>query len=449
MSALSPLDGRYAQAIQPIQSLWSEDSFIKHRLFIESEWVLALTHQKSLTQIPTISAQAIQALRQHIRRLDTPDFERVKSIEADILHDVKACEIYLRQWCEQDEALAPIAPFIHFACTSEDINNLAYSLMLKATIETVITPNLEALLATLKDWKTKYAGTPMLARTHGQPASPTTLGKEISVFYHRLNAQYQALKSHAFSGKMNGAVGNYHAHAASKQTDWLGLSEKFIETLGLKPTAHTTQIEPQDRTTDLYHRLHHINRILNDFSLDMWHYISLGYFEQRIQKNQVGSSTMPHKINPLRFENAEGNLALANTLFTLFIERLPCSRLQRDLSNSTILRNQGVALGHMSLALQNLQKGLMGLDPNITAMQDELALHWSVLAEPIQTILKLHGFDDAYEALRQETQGKQMSQTHLQQTLERLDVPDALREELLALHPAKYIGKAHELALMD
>jgi adenylosuccinate lyase len=445
--ALSPLDDRYAKEVSSLDALWSEASLIRHRLLVESEWLIALSLHDGVSEAPRLNGDAMDRLRTHIRQLDEAAIQQVKTIEADIHHDVKACEYYLRTWCQQDPDLRPLSPFIHFACTSEDINNLAYAMIVKKTMTTIIGPSVAALHAQLIAWAHDHADLPMLARTHGQPASPTTLGKEISVFADRLGKKISALNNATYAGKFNGAVGNFHAHLIAYPTiDWQSLSHQLIRSLGLTPTDYTTQIEPQDAVTELYHHLHHVNAILTDFVRDMWGYISVEYFTQAISSNQVGSSTMPHKINPIKFENAEGNLAMANALFELFQARLPCSRWQRDLSNSTVLRNQGLAFGHMLLALSNLQKGLKDLSPNIQVLQADLKDAWALMAEPIQTVLKQHGYEEAYELLRSKTQGKQVDQQLIQDCIRSLPLPKEAKEKLLALSPMNYLGASARLA---
>jgi adenylosuccinate lyase len=447
LSALSPLDGRYHKQLEPLRAILSEAGLIRARVRVEVEWLLALADEPAIEEVPQFPRGTIDALRGLVADFSEADAERVKAIEATTNHDVKAIEYWLRERFAGRKELEKSAEFIHFACTSEDINNLAYALMLSEARDWVILPAIDRLVQTLAGMAHAHAALPMLARTHGQPASPTTLGKEIANVVHRLRRARESAAAVSLTAKINGAVGNYNAHVvAYPDVEWEMFARQFVESLGLKFNPYTIQIEPHDGIAELCDALARLNTILVDLDRDVWGYISLGYFRQRVVAGEVGSSTMPHKVNPIDFENSEGNLGLANALLRHLAEKLPVSRWQRDLTDSTVLRNVGVALGHCLLGYTACLKGLEKLEADAARMAAELDENWEVLAEAVQTVMRRYGVAGAYEKLKDLTRGKRLTRDALAELIRSLPIPDAERERLLALTPETYIGRAVDLA---
>lgn len=447
LMAISPLDGRYQEKLSSLRNIFSEYGLIKFRVVVEIRWLEMLAEQKEINQIAKLTPASKQVLDSIIQQFSPQDALRIKQIESDINHDVKAVEYYIKERISNHPELNAISEFIHFGCTSEDINNLAYGLMLKTAVEDAILPTLSSLITLLKNFAQDYAHTPMLARTHGQPATPTTVGKEFANFIARLQRQLEQLKHVTILGKLNGATGNYNAFAlAYPDLNWQSLSRKFVTNLGLTWNPYTTQIEPHDAMAELFGIMIRINTILISFDRDIWSYISLNYFSQKTIEKEVGSSTMPHKVNPIDFENSEGNLGVANALFEHMINKLPISRWQRDLSDSTVLRNIGVAFGHSILAYQATRKGILKLDPNLYLLAEDLENHWEILAEAVQTIMRRYQLEQPYEKLKAFTRGKRIDKETLQEFIKQLDLPQEIKQELLALTPAGYIGYAQELA---
>lgn len=444
LSAISPIDGRYSSKTRPLANIFSEYGLIYHRLLVEIRYLQALSNQTELAECPTFTAEDNQFLEQLLNNFDETQAEQVKNIEKTTNHDVKAVEYYLKEQFQQSKSLSKHAEFIHFGLTSEDVNNLAYALMLKKATKTVLNPKLEQLIDKLKKLALQYQAIAMLARTHGQAASPTTIGKEIANVIARLKRITEQLKQQVFLGKCNGAVGNYSALAfAYPDIDWQNFSKTFIEqTLGLTANLYTTQIEPHDWIAELCHTMERANTILIDFSRDLWSYISLGYFKQRVVAKEVGSSTMPHKVNPIDFENAEGNLGLANAMLHFFAQKLPISRFQRDLTDSTVLRNIGMGFAHSLLAFDGLLKGLNKLDVNEELIAAELSEQWALLAEPIQTVMRRYGLENPYEQLKTLTRGQVINQTLLHQFIDSSLLPSHEKERLKQLRPETYLGQA-------
>jgi adenylosuccinate lyase len=443
LTAVSPLDGRYADKTAPLRSIASEWALIHYRLRIEVAWLRWLAARPELEQPRPFSAAADAVLERVVAEFGEADAQRVKEIERTTNHDVKAVEYFLRERIASTPELARAAEFVHFACTSEDINNLAYALMLRDLRAEVLLPEVDGVSQGIRTLAERFAEQPMLARTHGQPASPTTLGKELAVFVGRLVRQRRQIASVEILGKFNGAVGNYNAHfAAWPAVDWEGLCRGFVESLGLAWNPCTTQIEPHDWIAELCDALARTNRVLVDFSRDVWGYISLGYFRQRAVEGEVGSSTMPHKVNPTDFENAEGNLGVANALLQHLSEKLPISRWQRDLTDSTALRNVGAAAGHCLLGYQSLRRGLGKLELDRARLEADLDASWEVLAEAIQTVLRRHGVADAYERLKALTRGRAIDREALLRFVDGLPLPDDEKKRLRALTPATYVGNA-------
>lgn len=444
--AISPLDGRYHDKVNALRSDLSEYGLIYHRVLVEIRWLQHLAQHAEIGEVPAFSPVANAALESILHEFSLTDAERVKEIERTTNHDVKAVEYYLKEKLQLPE-LAACKEFIHFACTSEDINNLAYALMLKSAREKVYLSVLSKVRDTLHSMAVQYADQPMLSRTHGQSASPTTVGKELANVVARLDRQLQQIKTVPLLGKINGAVGNYNAHlTAYPEINWPQFSAGFVTSLGLVPNPYTTQIEPHDFIAELCHNMARCNTILLDLSRDIWAYISLGYFAQKVMANEVGSSTMPHKVNPIDFENAEGNLGIANALLHHFADKLPVSRWQRDLTDSTVLRNLGVGFGHSLLAYQSLLKGLNKLSVNSARLIEDLNNNWEVLGEALQTVMRRYGIAEPYEKLKALTRGKRITQTELSQFIDSLDLPDAVKGELKRLRPETYIGNAAEQA---
>ena len=447
LNAISPVDGRYAAKTTPLRAIFSESGLIHHRVLVEVRWLQALAAHPGLAEIPPLSPAAQAVLNRLAEDFDLHAAEAVKQIERTTNHDVKAVEYYLKQQVADTPELARISEFFHFACTSEDINNLAYALMLSRTRAQVLLPEVDELILSLEAMARSYAEIPMLSRTHGQPASPTTVGKEFANVVHRLRRQRDTLADMRILGKMNGAVGNYNAHViAYPEVDWLTLSQDFVVSLGLAWNPYTTQIEPHDYMAEYFDALARFNTILIDLCRDVWGYISLGYFRQQTVAGEVGSSTMPHKVNPIDFENAEGNLGLANALCAHLAQKLPVSRWQRDLTDSTVLRNLGVGIAHSLIAYQSLLKGLGKLDVDTERLQADLDANWEVLAEAIQTVMRRYGIEQPYERLKELTRGRRVDGALMREFVDGLDLPAEARYRLLALSPATYTGYAAELA---
>jgi len=448
LTALSPLDGRYAAKVEGLRAHFSEFGLIHNRVIVEIEWLKALAAEPLIAEVPAFSADTLMALDALARDFSEADAERVKTIERTTNHDVKAVEYFLREHFASNAEVARVGEFIHFACTSEDINNLSHALMLKAGRDTVLLPALNAVTARLIDLAHQHAALPMLARTHGQPASPTTLGKEMANVAYRLQRQTQQIISVPMLGKINGAVGNYNAHmSAYPEFDWEGFAQRFVEGLGLTFNKYTIQIEPHDYMAELFDAVSRANTVLIDLNRDVWGYISVGYFKQKVKAGEIGSSTMPHKVNPIDFENAEGNLGLANALLRHLAEKLPVSRWQRDLTDSTVLRNMGVVLGYALLGYDSCLRGLNKLEANPQRLAEDLDHNWEVLAEPIQTVMRRYNVPNAYEQLKELTRGKSgINRDSLHAFIQTLAIPDADKQRLLAMTPASYIGKAVALA---
>jgi adenylosuccinate lyase len=446
-TALSPLDGVYAAMVEALRRIVSEYGLLRRRVVVEVRWLLALAAAADIGEVGPFAADARQFLATIGDAFSLQDAERIKAIERTTNHDVKAIEYWLRAKLAKNAEASKALEFIHFACTSEDINNLAYALMLRDARDGVLLPALDKLVATLRQMAHALAAQPMLSRTYGQTASPTTLGKEIANIVARLARQRAQIAAVALSGKINGAVGNFNAHvAAYPGVDWPALSRGFVESLGLDWNAYTTQIEPHDGIAELADAVRRANTILVDFCRDIWGYISLGYFRQELKAGEVGSSTMPHKVNPIDFENAEGNLGIANALFAHFAEKLPISRFQRDLTDSTVLRALGTAFGHTQVALDAIARGLAKLNADPQRLGADLDASWEVLAEAIQTVMRRHGLPEPYEQLKALTRGQGITRESLRAFVAQLGLPDAAKRELLALTPATYIGRARELA---
>ena len=447
IDALSPLDGRYAGKLAAVRYLFSEAGLMRERVRVECAWVLALAAGPAAAGLATLPRDARQWLTSLVEDPASTDVGAIKRIEARTNHDVKAVEYWIRAQLQARGALPAQLEWVHFGCTSEDINNLAYALMLKGARSAVLLPALSAIGADLAELKERYASAAMLARTHGQTATPTTVGKEIANIAARLRRQRNGLERVVIMGKMNGAVGNFNAHvAAFPHVDWPDFSARFVASLGLESNAFTTQIEPHDWIAEYCHALMRANTVLLDFARDMWSYISLGYFRQRPVEGEVGSSTMPHKVNPIDFENAEGNLGLANALLGHFADKLPVSRLQRDLTDSTVLRNLGVAVGHAALAYQSLELGLGKLELDAGRLGEDLDRAWEVLGEAVQTVMRAHGIPDAYDRLKGFTRGRPTDQAAMRDFIASLELPVAEKERLLQLTPESYLGLAPELA---
>ena len=448
LNALSPLDGRYYSATSPLSAYCSEYALIRYRVQVEIEWLKALAAAPGISEIQPFSAATIQALDQAVLMFSEADAAEVKALEATTNHDVKAIEYWLRLRFGANEELARATQFIHFACTSEDINNLCHALMVRDARGKVLLPALDLVISELTALAHSAADLAMLSRTHGQPATPTTLGKEIANFTTRLCRQRERIERVRISAKINGAVGNYNAHlVAYPDVDWESFARNFVESLGFEFNAYTTQIEPHDNLAELFDAVVGANNVLLDLNRDLWGYVSLGYFTQKVKQGEIGSSTMPHKVNPIDFENSEGNLGIANALLSHLSAKLPVSRWQRDLSDSTALRNVGVAFGHTLLALTASLRGLKKLQVNETKLRADLDSCWDVLAEPIQTVMRRYGIADAYEQLKELTRGKGgIDAESLQNFIRSLAIPEEEKSRLLALTPATYTGLAASLA---
>jgi adenylosuccinate lyase len=443
LTAVSPVDGRYGDKTAELRPLFSELGLIRQRVAVEVQWLRALADHPGIPEVPAFSPDAVALLEGIVGDFGLADAQRVKAIERTTNHDVKAVEYYLKERVAEHAELAAVSEFIHFACTSEDINNLAHGLMIRAGRDQVLLPQMDALIDALSDLAHMTAGLPMLSRTHGQPATPTTLGKEMANLVYRLRAQRERVAAVVLLGKINGAVGNYNAHlAAYPEVDWPVLARSVVESLGLALNPYTTQIEPHDYMAELFNAVARFNTVAIDLCRDVWGYISLGYFKQRTVAGEVGSSTMPHKVNPIDFENAEGNLGLANAILGHLAEKLPISRWQRDLTDSTVLRNLGVGLAHTSIALQSALKGVGKLEPDPARLAVDLDANWEVLAEPIQTVMRRYGVDQPYERLKALTRGQRIGPEALAAFIDALEIPDAAKAQLKALSPGTYLGNA-------
>jgi adenylosuccinate lyase len=447
LTALSPLDGRYANKAESLRPIFSKYGLMHRRVHVEIEWLLALGAEPAIAELPAFAPAQIATLKAIAADFSVDDGARIKAIEATTNHDVKAVEYFIKERIGADAALAQAKEFVHFACTSEDINNLSYALMLRDARTDVLLPAFDKIIATLRTLAHTHAALPMLSRTHGQTASPTTLGKELANVVARLERQRRQLAEVEISGKINGAVGNYNAHAITyPELDWRAFSQRFVESLGLGYNAYTTQIEPHDGVAEYCDAVRRANTVLIDLARDIWGYISLGYFKQALKAGEVGSSTMPHKVNPIDFENAEGNFGLANALLGHFAEKLPISRWQRDLTDSTVLRALGTAFGHTLVALESLAKGLGKLQVNPDRLAADLDASWEVLAEAVQTVMRRYGLPEPYEQLKALTRGQGITRESMRQFIDSLALPTEAKQRLLDLTPGGYIGLAEGLA---
>ena len=447
LTALSPLDGRYAAKVDPLRPHFSEYGLIHARLRVEIEWLKALAAEPHFAEIPAFSPATIAELDALVNNFTESDAAEVKGIEATTNHDVKALEYWIKDKTKGNAEVTKVSEFIHFACTSEDINNLSHALMCQGAREQVMLPTLDRVIGKLTEMAHAYADIPMMSRTHGQPATPSTMGKEVANVAYRLQRARVRIAQVELLGKINGAVGNYNAHlAAYPGYDWEGFAKKFVESLGLTFNPYTIQIEPHDALAELFDAFARVNGILIDLDRDVWGYISLGFFKQKVKAGEVGSSTMPHKVNPIDFENSEGNLGLANAMLKHLAEKLPISRWQRDLTDSTVLRNMGVGLGYTLLGYDSLLKGLGKLELNADLMKADLDANWELLAEPIQTVMRRFGIANPYEKLKELTRGTRVSREGMQAFVNTLDIPADAKKALLELTPWDYTGKAAELA---
>jgi len=447
LTALSPLDGRYAGKVDALRAHFSEFGLIHRRLQVEIEWLKALAAEPHFSEIPAFSPATIAELDALVANFSPADAEAVKAEEAVTNHDVKALEYWIKKKLQGNGEVMAVTEFIHFACTSEDINNLSHALMCKHARDEAMLPMLDKVVAKLKELAHTYADLPMMSRTHGQPATPTTLGKEMANVAYRLERARIRIANVSLLGKINGAVGNYNAHlSAYPGYDWEGFAKRFVESLGVEFNPYTIQIEPHDALAELFDAFARANSILIDLDRDVWGYISLGFFKQKVKAGEIGSSTMPHKVNPIDFENSEGNLGLANAVLRHLSEKLPISRWQRDLTDSTVLRNMGVGLGYTLLAYDSLLKGLSKLEVNEQLLHADLDANWELLAEPIQTVMRRYAVPQAYEKLKELTRGTRVSREGMQAFVATLAIPDAAKAELLKLTPWDYTGKAAELA---
>lgn len=443
LTALSPVDGRYANKVEALRPIFSEYGLIKFRVTVEVRWLQMLAAEQGISEVPELSDAANKVLNDIIENFDVEDAERVKTIERTTNHDVKAVEYLLKEKVAEHAELAKVSEFIHFACTSEDINNLSHGLMLATARDDVLVPVMQEIVDTVTAKAKEYKSVAMMARTHGQPATPTTMGKEFANVAVRLRRQLEHVKSVRLMGKINGAVGNYNAHlAAYPNVDWHRLSERFVTSLGLDWNAYTTQIEPHDYVAELFDAVARFNTVLIDFDRDVWGYIALNHFKQKTIAGEVGSSTMPHKVNPIDFENSEGNLGIANAVMAHLAQKLPISRWQRDLTDSTVLRNLGVGIAHAVIAYHASLKGLSKLEVNSDVLAKELDANWELLAEPVQTVMRRYGIEKPYEKLKELTRGKRITPQDLARFIDALELPEAAKQEMKALSPATYIGRA-------
>ncbi|QCU90264.1 adenylosuccinate lyase [Thiomicrorhabdus sediminis] len=448
LTAISPVDGRYGARMNSLKEIFSEFGLIKNRVKVEVFWLRMLANHPGIGEIPALSSDAEQHLLKLVDEFTLEMAQRVKDIEKTTNHDVKAVEYLIKEHFADNAELMAIKEFVHFACTSEDINNLAYALMLKDARADVIIPEMDKVIAKITEMAEEMADISMLARTHGQPASPTTIGKEFANVAYRLQRQAKQLMNVQIMGKINGATGNYNAHlAAYPDVNWYELSEQFVQSLGLLWNPYTTQIEPHDYVAEYFHAMQRFNTILIDFDRDIWSYISIGFFKQKTVAGEIGSSAMPHKVNPIDFENSEGNLGIANAIFDHLGQKLPISRWQRDLTDSTVLRNLGVGVAHTLISLQATMKGLGKLEVNAAQMANDLDNNWEVLAEAIQTVMRRHGFENPYETLKDLTRGQRVNKEIMQNFIDGLEgLPDDAKEYLRNLTPATYIGNAAKQA---
>ncbi len=447
LSAVSPIDGRYAGKTEDLRPIFSEFGLIHHRVLVEIRWLQHLAASPAITEVPVFSEHANKILDGIVDNFSEKDAQRVKNIERTTNHDVKAVEYFIKEKIAGNTELDAVSEFVHFACTSEDINNLAYALMLREGRNQVLLPLLDELIDAVRQLAHEYADIPMLSHTHGQPATPTTAGKEMANVVYRLQRQRDQVAEVELLGKINGAVGNYNAHlAAYPELDWAKLAAEFVASLGLTWNPYTTQIEPHDYIAELFDALARYNTVLLDFDRDIWSYISMGFFKQKTVAGEVGSSTMPHKVNPIDFENSEGNLGLANAIFAHLAQKLPISRLQRDLSDSTVLRNLGVGLAHSVIAYHSTLRGISKLEIDQAQLLAVLDDNWEVLAEPIQTVMRRYGVEKPYEKLKELTRGQRVDARAMKAFIEKLDIPDAEKQRLIKMTPASYIGNAAEQA---
>ena len=447
LTAISPVDGRYGSKTQALRSIFSEYGLIRFRVLVEVRWLQKLAAHEGIAEVPAFSASTQALLNGVVDQFSVEDAQRIKDIERTTNHDVKAVEYFLKEKIAGNDELEAVSEFIHFACTSEDINNLSHGLMLKAGLDEVLLPTLEKIENAITQLAHQYADMPVLSRTHGQTASPSTMGKEMANVAARLRRQLKHIKNIEFLGKINGAVGNYNAHlSAYPDIDWAANAQEFVTSLGLEWNPYTTQIEPHDYIADLYDAIARFNTILIDFDRDVWGYISLGYFKQKTVAGEIGSSTMPHKVNPIDFENSEGNLGIANAIMSHLAQKLPISRWQRDLTDSTVLRNLGVGLGHSVIAYEATLKGIGKLEINEQRLAEDLNSAWEVLAEPIQTVMRRYGIEKPYEKLKELTRGKAITQEALVAFVDTLEIPEQEKVRLKAMSPASYIGNAAQQA---
>lgn len=446
LTAVSPVDGRYGTKTIALRSIFSEFGLLKYRTIVEIRWLQTLAATDSIKEVPAFSDDANALLDQIAAEFDEQDAARIKEIERTTNHDVKAVEYFLKEKIAHHPEIHAVSEFIHFACTSEDINNLSHALMLKEARDTVILPEMQQLADAVKDLSQQFRDVPMLSRTHGQPASPSTMGKEMANVAYRMARQIKQIKTSEILGKINGAVGNYNAHlSAYPEVDWHAYSEAFVTSLGIDWNPYTTQIEPHDYIAELFDAVARFNTILIDFDRDIWGYIALGHFKQKTVEGEIGSSTMPHKVNPIDFENSEGNLGLANAIFSHLGQKLPISRWQRDLTDSTVLRNLGVGVGYTLIAYASTLKGISKLEVNQAALEAELDKNWEVLAEPIQTVMRRYGIEKPYEKLKELTRGKRVDGEGMRAFVDGLDLPEHEKARLKQMTPANYIGDAVNL----
>ncbi len=447
LTAVSPVDGRYGRVTTDLRLIFSEYGLIRHRVLVEVRWLQLLASHPEIPEVPPFSEHALHILDHLVERFDEADAQRVKAIERTTNHDVKAVEYFIKEKTSGNSELEQVSEFIHFACTSEDINNLSHALMLKEARTSVVLPLMDELISTLTTRAHDLADAPMLCRTHGQPASPSTMGKEIANVVYRMRRQREQLVAIPLLGKINGAVGNYNAHlTAYPELNWEEIAQQFIESLGLEWNPYTIQIEPHDYIAELFHLIVRFNNILLDFNRDIWWYISMGYFKQKTVEGEVGSSTMPHKVNPIDFENSEGNLGIANALLEHLAGKLTISRGQRDLTDSTVLRNLGVGIAHTLIAYSSALRGIGKLEINREQLRRDLEQNWEVLAEPIQTVMRRYGVENPYEKLKALTRGQGISQQALADFIETLEIPEDARSALRQLTPDRYIGNAIDQA---
>ncbi len=443
LTAVSPVDGRYGSKTAPLREVFSEYGLIKRRVLVEVRWLQCLADHTGIPEVPALSSTANSILNGIVDNFAEEDARRIKDIEATTNHDVKAVEYFIKERFDGNAELEAVSEFVHFACTSEDINNLSHALMLRDGVEGILLPEMERVTSALTSIAQEAASVPMLSRTHGQTASPSTMGKEFANVVARLRRQLKLIGQVEYLGKINGAVGNYNAHlSAYPEVDWQTNAETFVTSLGLTWNPYTTQIEPHDYMAELFDAIARFNTILIDFDRDIWGYISMGYFKQKTIAGEVGSSTMPHKVNPIDFENSEGNLGLANAVLAHLATKLPVSRWQRDLTDSTVLRNMGVGAGYSLIAYQASLKGIGKLQLNEARLAEDLDNSWEVLAEPIQTVMRRYGIEKPYEKLKELTRGQDMSKAVIQDFVSKLDIPDEARRELLEMTPGSYIGNA-------